>query len=269
MTDIISAATINKLLISLVIIILCMVLWRFLSRALNSLMKKDPQEGKLSSLINGQAGKTVYSLTKVLITLFAVMMVLQVNDINISSLITGLGVAGIVVGLAVQDILKDVIMGMHIVVDNFFREGDVIMYGDFEGRVEHFNLRTTTLRNVKDGSVITLCNSNINQAHKTSTMNDVVTALSYDADFRQIHKVFKEIEAEAAKIEGVEACKYLGTCEFADSSINYLLRFWCDQGKRYSIRLKILAIIQDRLDKEGLEIPFNQLDVHVDGVNQA
>ncbi len=265
LTDFISIERINKLLVSAVIIIAVAVLWRFIKRGFESLKKKGGEGGVLS-IMSGQAGNTIYGVTKLLLTLFAVILILQVNGINISSLITGLGVAAIVVGLAVQDILKDVIMGLRIMLDGFYAIGDVIKYGDFEGRVEKFNLRTTTLRNVYDGSLMTLCNSNIHEAHKISTQNDLLIPLSYSADFRHVHEVFRDIAAEVSEMQGIDACRYLGTQEFADSSINYLLRFWCDQGRKAELRRKILAIIQDRLDREGLEIPFNQLDVHVDGL---
>ena len=264
MKDIFSASVINKMLISAVIIILAMTLWRFVSRGLKSIIEKGGSDGKLS-FMRGQAGTTIYGVIKAMIMLFAVIMVLQVNDINISSLITGLGIVGIVVGLAVQDVLKDVIMGLHIVFDDFYKIGDVINYNGADWKVEDLNLRTTKLRSIDDGSIVTLCNSTINHAHKTSKQCDLLIPLSYDADFRHIHEVFRSIEAQVLDIDGVEACRYLGTQEFADSSINYLLRFWCPQERRPSIRRQILAIIQDRLEKEGLEIPFNQLDVHVDG----
>ena len=108
LTDFISIERINKLLVSAVIIIAVAVLWRFIKRGFESLKKKGGEGGVLS-IMSGQAGNTIYGVTKLLLTLFAVILILQVNGINISSLITGLGVAGIVVGLAVQDILKDVI----------------------------------------------------------------------------------------------------------------------------------------------------------------
>jgi len=267
MKEIFSASVVNKLLISVVIIIISVLLWRFVSRGLKSIIEKGGPDGKLG-FMSGQAGTTIYGTIKALIMLFAIILVLQVNDINISSLITGLGIVGIVVGLAVQDILKDVIMGFHIVFDDFYKIGDVIAYEGVEWHVEDLNLRTTKLRNIDNGSIVTLCNSTINHAHKTSKQCDLLIPLSYDADFRHVHEVFRSIEEEVKSIDGVEACRYLGTQEFAESSINYLLRFWCQQERRPSIRRQILAIIQDRLDREGLEIPFNQLDVHVDGLKQ-
>ena len=80
--------------------------------------------------------RVALNVLRYLLLLVTILLILQINGINVTSLVAGLGIVSAVVGLALQDILKDVIMGLHILSGRFFSVGDAVRYGIMEGIVE-------------------------------------------------------------------------------------------------------------------------------------
>jgi small-conductance mechanosensitive channel len=74
------------------------------------------------------------SILKYFLGIISLLIILDINGVNISSLVAGLGVVGIIVGLALQDALKDIIMGKNIITGHFFQVGDVIKYKEITGK---------------------------------------------------------------------------------------------------------------------------------------
>ncbi len=74
----------------------------------------------------------IYDTIKVSIFAILILTILQVNGVNVTSLVAGLGVASAVIGLALQDFLKDIIMGVHIMMDDFYQIGDLVQIGEEE-----------------------------------------------------------------------------------------------------------------------------------------
>ncbi len=95
--------------------------------------------------------------------LIAFITVLQINGVNVSALVTGLGIVGIVVGFALQDVLKDFVMGNNIMLDHFFVVGDVVKYGNVTGKIVSFNIKVTHILDIDTGNFLTVSNRNISK----------------------------------------------------------------------------------------------------------
>ena len=87
---------------------------------------------------------------------------------NVTSFIAGLGVVSVIVGLAVQDALKDIIMGFNIIVDNYYSVGDIIKIGDVEGKVVELGVKATKLKDINTDNILVIANRNISQALRIS-----------------------------------------------------------------------------------------------------
>lgn len=204
------------------------------------------------------------SIVRAMIIVLAALTVLQVNGINVSSAIAGLGLVSAIIGLAIQDVLKDFIMGIHIISDKFFAVGDVVRYKDVEGVVIGFNMRATTLRSIVDNTVTTICNRNISEITKMpqSVMVDIDLSISYEEDYKKVNKLLLGICEEIGKIDGVEQSVYKGTQEFSHSAVIYKLRFYCTPETKFERKRDALRLIQEGLFEAGIQIPYNKLDVH-------
>ncbi len=105
---------------------------------------------------------------------------MQLLGFNVSSLIAGLGVVSVIAGLALQDALKDIIMGFNIIVDNYFSVGDIIKIGDVEGKVIELGVKSTKLKDVNNDNIFVIANRNISQSLRLSDQLVVDVPVSYD-----------------------------------------------------------------------------------------
>lgn len=206
----------------------------------------------------------VFSAAKYVVFLIAFITVLEINGVNVSGLVTGLGVMSIVVGFALQDVLKDFVMGNNIMLDHFFAVGDIVKYGDVVGKVISFNIRVTRIKDICTGNVLTVSNRNISEMTVLSDNLYVDIPAPYTETAERMRKVMTEICSETEKLEDIENCEFLGTNEFGSSSISYLVKVVCPAEKRRLARRTLLGITQDVYAKENIQIPFDQLDVHID-----
>ena len=252
MTEILNRIIAPDNIISLAVVAGAIVLWLGIRKAFAAY-----GGGKGSTV-----AQTLYHVTKYVLLLGAALTVLQIYHVNVSSLVAGLGIASAVVGLALQDVLKDSIMGMHMLTDHFFEVGDVVRYGDFEGVVISFNINTTKLRSITDNSVMTICNRNISEIVRSSDWVDIDIPLPYEESVKRIHAVLEDICRDIRCVEGIEGCEYKGTQEFADSAVVYKIRLYCPPERRPELRRRALRVVQEGLEKENIRIPYHQMDVH-------
>ena len=206
----------------------------------------------------------VFDIIRFVFYFVLIIFLLQINGINVSSLITGLGVVSIVVGFALQDFLKDIIMGVHILTDKFFEVGDVVRYNDIEGVVISFNVRTTKLKSIYYNEIITISNRNISEIQVLSDMFDLDIDLPYNIDAKLIHDTMQIIADKAAQVKGVTKTQYKGTERFNESSITYRLRYFtAPDERRFDVRRSIVMIVQDTLKEAGIPFPYNHVDVEI------
>ena len=263
LTDIFRSAVFERIAKSAGFILAAVLVWFIFKKVyMNTIAKRERVDNLKGEEVTGSFTSAVMGAVKIALIIFTVLSVLEINGVNVTSLITGLGIAGAVAGLALQDFIKDTIMGLRIVADKFYRVGDVIKYNDVEGIVIEFSLRSTRIRSIDTQDEITISNRNIDAITKRSHLYDIDIPISYDEDFRRVNAVMYSISKDIGAADGIESCQYKGTQSFDSSSIKYRIRIFCMPEERPELRRMCLRIIQNRLDAEGIHIPFDQLDVH-------
>lgn len=244
-----------QIIVSVLIVIGAFTLWFLIKRMAAKFKARNG--GEQSTVL-----QVTMSVLKALVAVITVLIVLQINGINIGSMVAGLGLVSAAVGLALQDTLKDVVMGLHIMGDKFFSVGDPVEYNGVSGIVTSFNVRTTKIESVTDNSTLSVCNRNISEIKKMTDMLDIDVPISYDEDVRKVHKTFTEIAEKISEIDGVSSCVYKGTQSFESSAVLYKIRLYCDYKRRCDIRRAAISKIQVGLESSNIKIPFDQLDVH-------
>lgn len=205
------------------------------------------------------------SVFKYVIIAIAVLIILDFYGVDTRSLVASLGIAGVVLGLALQDTVKDFIGGISLILENYLAIGDIVTYNDFTGEVIDLGLRVTKIK-AFNGEVMIIANRNIdtiiNASQKTSNLYlDIRT--SYEAKNSKVEKVLKEVIEEAIKDEIIlPDSEYLGINELDKSAVNYLINIHCDQEQRYVVRREILGRIKEAYEKNNIKIPYNQIEVH-------
>ncbi len=218
-------------------------------------------------------GKTVVNLVqnviKYFIIIIALLIILEFLGVDTKSLIAGLGVIGVVLGLALQDTLKDIISGITIIMENYFVVGDIVRYpsfNNFTGEVIAFGLKSTRIKNL-NGEVLILANRNIIEIVNISQKAAEVIIdipIAYEEKVETVEKVIEEIINNISELEGVHKNKaeYLGVQTLDSSSVNYRIKIVCNQELQWDIKRKTLRNIKMTLDKKKIKIPYPQLEVH-------
>lgn len=204
------------------------------------------------------------NIVKYLMFIIILLIILELYGINTRSLIAGLGVLGAVLGLALQDTLKDLINGITIILDNFYVVGDTVIYDDFMGEVIELGLKTTKIKAVS-GQVKIISNRNITQVINLSQKPacftiDIPTA--YEEESQRVEKLLVQLAQELKKQKDISNAEYLGINKFDDSSINYALRVWCKKGTQWDMERFVLGEIKKVYDKNNIKIPYPQIEVH-------
>ena len=211
--------------------------------------------------------KLFQHILKYLIFIIAILSILALYGVNIKSLVTGLGVTAGIIGLALQDTLKDLINGISIVMENYFVVGDIVRYNDFTGTVIEFGLRSTKIKN-HAGETLMVNNRNIFEIVNVSQQNQNVQLelhIAYEEDIDHVEDVIsKKILPKINKIESVQddSALYLGVSSLDTSSVNYLLQYHCDRDSQWRTKREALKIVKQELDKAKIKIPYQQLEVH-------
>ena len=206
--------------------------------------------------------KLFRSVIRYLFIIILIIVLLKINGVNITSVVTGVGVAGIIFGFAIQDSLKDIIKGFDIITDSYYKVGDVIRVDKYTGVVTAIGIKTTRIEDIFEKNIVSISNRNIEKVEVLSHMINIDIPLPYDLKLTQAEKVIKTITDKIKEIDKVEKVEYRGVNEFADSSIKYQIKVYCNPLDKVQTRRDSLTCILRCLEEQDIHIPFNQIDVH-------
>lgn len=213
------------------------------------------------------------------VTIIIVSLLLTLNlFIDIGPLLAGAGILGLAVSFGAQSLVKDVIAGFFILMENQFSVGDVVELAGKDGAVERMNLRVVQIRDGK-GNVHIIPNGQIGvvtNMTKSWSRAVVDVGVDYGSDvdrvigiFQQESKAFHDDPAWISRFDGTP--EVLGVQALADSSVVIRTLLRVQPGKQWEVEREFRRRIKLRLDREGIDIPFPQQVVrHVGGpVGQA
>lgn len=215
-------------------------------------------------------GKIIRHTWLVLVMIIAVMMVLNEAGIQIGPMLAGLGIAGLAIGFGAQTLVKDVINGFFILLENNFRVGDVVKVGDVSGLVESMSLRVTTLRDL-EGKVHVIPNGSIDViTNMTKEWSRVVlnVGVAYKEDIDRVMELLKEIgrdlfEDPEFKPLIMEPLEVLGLDNFGDSSVDIKVIMKTGPLKQWTVGRELRRRIKRAFDEQGIEIPFPHRTIYM------
>ncbi len=204
-----------------------------------------------------------------LIALIATFMVLSELGIDIGPLLAGAGIVGIAVGFGAQHLIRDLINGVFILMEDQFNVGDVVKVAGIAGIVEHINLRRTILRDL-DGIVHSIPNGEVttssNYTKEWSRVNlDVPVAYGEDLDhcFEVINRVGKELaEDEYFGSKIMEAPQVLRVNNFGDSGIDIKILGKTVPLTQWEVTGELRKRLKKAFDEEGIEIPWPHVKLY-------
>ena len=191
--------------------------------------------------------------------------------VSIAPLLGALGLIGLALAFAFQDILENFIAGILMSLRRPFNEGDQIKTGDIEGTVQDITLRSVTLR-AYNGVRIYVPNAMVwkspifNHTELGSRRTTLTVGVAYDTDLDVAQRVLVETMASVAGVLS-EPPPRAFVQQFGDSSIDFAMRFWHEPqtAVEWEVRDRVARTLKRNLAAAGIEIPFPQRVLHVPG----
>lgn len=199
-----------------------------------------------------------------------ILLILGLFGITTASVVAVLGSAGLTLGLALQGSLANFAGGVLILILKPFVVGDEIIEDSHKNRgfVEEISVFYTTIRN-DDGMEIvipngTLANNSIVNLSKSGKRRvDITVPVSYESDLSQVKTVLEAIiAAEPRRLQS--ECNNVVVGELAESSMNLRMRIWVAPADYWAVRFDTIERVKALMDEKKIDIPFNQLDVHLE-----
>jgi len=225
---------------------------------------KEATEKRQNTLIGVFTGAL-----KIAVWLMAIMMILPELGINIGPILAGAGILGVALGFGAQYMIRDFLAGLFIIIENQYREGDVVCLDGTCGLVEDIALRKTILRDL-DGIVHHVPNGEIKKASNLSKKFARVNlniGVAYKEDLNKVIEVVNKVGKELAEDPEWEESiiklpQFLRIDDFGESAIIIKILGETKPLKQWDVTGELRKRIKIAFDKEGIEIPFRQITVH-------
>lgn len=247
--------------------IFCLIL--FVASLVGKLVKKIVSNTVSNSKLNfskllqdfftSLSGKAVFTI--------GLLIALSQLGIELGPLLAGFGIAGVIIGFALQDTLSNFASGMMILIYRPYDVGDLINAAGVSGRVSHMSLVSTTIKTLDNQRLIIPNNkiwgdtiNNITAEHQRRV--DMTFSIGYGDNIEQAEAVLTSIVEAHPKVQKVPA-PLIKLHVLGDSSVDFIVRPWAKPEDYWDVYWDITREVKMRFDAEGISIPFPQRDVHI------
>lgn len=251
-----------NLLYALIIFLVGYLIIRLIVKILKGVFAK-------SHHIDDAAASFLISLLRAVLYVILIVMILSQLRVPMSSIVAALGTAGLAIGLALRDSLTNVAGGFILMLNRPFKAGDFVEINGNEGTVNEITILYTKLLTV-DNKAIMIPNGTAASATITNFTQEELRRLelkfdiSYSSDYRKAENIIMDIVSKNPLALNAPDEPFIRLSEHSASSVKILLRVWVKSEDYWELRFGLLADIKDAFDSENIEIPFNQLDIHID-----
>jgi len=261
---------IRIILIAIFAYILNIVLRRIATRAIriavvaDETMSREAEKKREDTLIHISDGAI-----RIALIIIAFLMILQEAGIEIGPILAGAGIVGLAVGFGAQYLIRDIITGLFIILENQYRIGDVVKIDGTDGTVEKITMRLTTLRDL-NGTVHHIPHGEIKRVSNLSknfARVNLDIGVSYSANLEKVIDVINRTGDELSKDPVfrdaiISPPKFLRVNEFASSSVVVKILGDTKPLRQWEVTGELRKRIKIAFDREGIEIPFPQVVIH-------
>ena len=267
MIKFIESINLLALIKSLIYIVVAIIVYEIIKKIVIKTLKGNK---KRINNVHFQRMKTIQnlilSIVKYMIIIITIVAILSVWGFNVTTLVAGLGLGTAIIGLAFQDLAKDLIAGFAIITEGQYEVGDTIEIDNFMGEVTSISLKTTEITNFKGAKYI-VSNRYMDKVINYSDnplLAIVDISTPYEEKTDKVEKVLKDmIEEINDKVPNSEGDLLLwGIQSLSESSVVYRISVPAKSMKHFETERYLRKQIKDHLDKAGIPIPYNQIEVH-------
>lgn len=229
---------------------------------LNVLIKATTLRGKKAQTI----GSLISSCIKYLTILIAIGFILSIWGVDVSSIVAGLGILTLIIGLGCQSLISDIISGIFIVFDDYYSVGDYVIIDGFRGQIVSIGLKSTQICDYA-GNLKSITNSQIyscvNLSYKPSFASCSIT-INYEEDLEHVEAIIaKNLSSISDSLPKLTSpIEYKGVSNLSSSGVVLLFAAYCLEDDRYQIGRNMTRDIYLMLKKNGVNITYNEIVVN-------
>jgi len=246
-----------------ILLILFAALWlsRLVRRATTAAIQR------LNTTMSKLHKDILVSASGIIIMGLGILLALGQMGISLGPMLAGLGIAGFIVGFALQDSLGNFAAGGMILIYRPFDVDDYVEVAGESGLVKKMSLVTTTIHTFNNQTLV-IPNSKIwgsvirNVTAQRSLRVDLVFSVSHHSDIETVERILSEVVLQHPKVLSDPEPK-IRVDSLGESSINFIVRPWAAREDIWEVRWDLIRSVKMRFDTEGIVIPFPQRDVHV------
>ena len=235
-------------------------------RIINVIEKKLKKPHKFSKM--DKTVKTfLISFTTISLKIILMVIFLSIIGVPMASLVTIVGSCAVAIGLALQGGLSNIAGGLMILIFKPFKVGDFIAVGEFQGTIKSITMFYTVITTIDNKSIHlpngNLSNSNIvNYTVNNERRVDIDLSVSYNSDIDKVKEVVNNIiDNHELILQDKE--KFIRLNKHEESALIFSLRVWVKTENYWNVYFDLMELIKKEFDKNNIEIPFNQLDIHM------
>ena len=259
-------AILLQYIVNLAAALLILLVGYIAAKMISSTMVRVMEKRRVDTTITRFCG----NMTHYAILTFVAIAALGRIGVQTASFVAIIGAAGLAIGLALQGSLSNFASGVLLILFRPLKTGEYVEAAGTSGTVESVQIFTTVLMTPDNKMVVipnaNILNGNIINYSRTGTRRvDLVIGVSYKADLAQTRTVLQSVlEKESRLLK--EPSATIGVSALADSSVNFVVRPWVKTEDYWDVYFDLHENIKIALDEAGIEIPFPQMDVHLEKV---
>ncbi|MDP6475694.1 MAG: mechanosensitive ion channel [Alphaproteobacteria bacterium] len=253
------------------IALVALAIWEIASSMIDRYLSATDEEGEQKE--RGQRARTLLPLARnalrIVIGIVALLMILTEIGIDVTPILAGVGVIGLAIGFGAQTLVKDVITGIFILLENSLAVGDVVSVGGASGVVETISIRSIRLRDVR-GNVHTIpfsAASTVTNMTKDYSYYLVEAGVAYRENYDEVAEIMREVGEDLradADFGGdiLEPISIMGLDRFEDSAVIVRARLKTEPAMQWSIGREYNRRLKAAFDARGIEMPFPHQTVY-------
>lgn len=248
-----------------------------ITRVVNHIVDKTMNNRRLTKLqINDRRMNTLSEIlkkvVKYILVFIGIVVSLDLFNINTTSIIATAGIGGLAIGFGAQSLVKDIITGFFILLEDQYAVGDYVKIGGLEGIVEELGVRVTKLRDFT-GELHIIPNSNVQIVTNRTrgAMRALVKiSIAYEEDIERAIKVLEKVSEDLAKSNDniIEGPTVLGVTEFGGSDVVLTVVAKTKPMEQWAVERALRKSIKEAFNREDIEIPYSKIVV-VDGGKES
>ena len=254
------ASFVVNVLVAVLLLLIGSHVIRLTTRATQKALHKT---GRVNALLQNFLCNVVNKTGWVLLA----MVVVQRLGVNIAPLIAGLGVTGFILGFAFQETLGNLASGMMIAINQPFKVGDYVAVGGIEGSVMELNMMAATLT-TGDNKKVVVPNKVIwgtaitNYTAMDKRRVDMAIGIAYGMDIGKARRIALDV-MRSHPLVLAEPAPIAEVLSLNDSAVSLVMRPWTKPSDYWTVLFAVNQAVKEAFDKNGIEIPFPQLEVRM------